>query len=273
MFELKPPTRCAIRLTAENWYLAPHPALRSVIAHYTVMPPHRPIVRLLTLIPDASGCIVCSLSENGISADLWGPTTKTCEVSHNGDTNLLLVFVEFMPGGLYRLTNLPTDELTDKILPLESALPVLNRDMVELLAQTQSADTLAARLDALFLRRLTDIRVTDSALALTGLISGLRPHNSVREIAQALCYSERHLNRLFHATHGMSAKTYLKLLRVNHLMLILRKPASLPLSTLAQEAGYYDESHLIHDFKGVCGVSPGVFLANASVFYNEPLKF
>ncbi|MFQ8761961.1 MAG: helix-turn-helix domain-containing protein [Intestinimonas sp.] len=44
------------------------------------------------------------------------------------------------------------------------------------------------------------------------------------------------------------------------------------LTRLAQELGYFDQSHFIHEFKSVCGVSPGRYLAHMSGFYKEPLK-
>ena len=42
---------------------------------------------------------------------------------------------------------------------------------------------------------------------------------------------------------------------------------------LAQELGYFDQAHFIHDFRAVCGVTPGAYRAGLSDFYNEPLKF
>ena len=48
-------------------------------------------------------------------------------------------------------------------------------------------------------------------------------------------------------------------------------PASI--AALAQEAGFYDQSHFIHDFSHICGVAPGAYLQNLSAFYNEIFKF
>ena len=53
----------------------------------------------------------------------------------------------------------------------------------------------------------------------------------------------------------------------------MRKPGEVSLTHLAQELGYFDQAHFIHDFRSVCGVTPGTYRAELSDFYNEPLKF
>ena len=69
----------------------------------------------------------------------------------------------------------------------------------------------------------------------------------------------------------MGCKAYFQVLRVNAAIRALQAgPPSL--TRLAQELGYFDQSHFIHEFKSVCGVSPGRYLAHMSGFYNEPLK-
>ena len=61
-------------------YFHPHPALKKYIAHYTLSPPCVSGPAHLTLIPDASGCLVFAFGPSGIQAHFWGPTTHTVEV-------------------------------------------------------------------------------------------------------------------------------------------------------------------------------------------------
>lgn len=50
------------------------------------------------------------------------------------------------------------------------------------------------------------------------------------------------------------------------------RPARPPLTRLAQELGYFDQAHFIHDFKaGLRGVARQ-YRAGMSAFYKEPLK-
>ena len=60
-----------IKRTDTHLYLLPHPRLRAMVAHYTVsFPGTGPVPDTLTLIPDASGCIVSD----------WAPYTAGCGV-------------------------------------------------------------------------------------------------------------------------------------------------------------------------------------------------
>ena len=67
---------------------------------------------------------------------------------------------------------------------------------------------------------------------------------------------------------------YLRLQRINRALSVLENPAdSFFLIALAQSLGYYDQSHFIHDFKSVCGITPTGYLQNMSDFYKETYKF
>jgi AraC-like DNA-binding protein len=80
--------------------------------------------------------------------------------------------------------------------------------------------------------------------------------------------SARHLNRLFWQYTGLSVKTITQTIRRQH---VCRQMFALPGGYLntALELGFYDQSHLIRDFKKHLLLSPGAFLQRfMSDFYN-----
>ena len=85
-------------------------------------------------------------------------------------------------------------------------------------------------------------------------------------------YSPRHLSRLFNEELGINIKTYLRLVRMNNAVKLM-KEGSNGLIAIAQLLGYYDQAHFIHDFKAIVGVSPKAYLENMSSFYNKNYKF
>ncbi len=80
----KRPELSILAHTPTHLYIAPHPLLRPYIAHYTFCAqgaqPKSHLPEKLTLIPDASGCVVFSYDGRALSGCFWGPTTKTVVV-------------------------------------------------------------------------------------------------------------------------------------------------------------------------------------------------
>lgn len=256
--------------TATHIYLLPHPDLRAYIAHYTYCPPvlprpaPAPGSRLLTLLPDASGCLVFTFAPDGLDSRVYGPTTRTVDVEKGLDGSPARFFVEFRPGGLFAFTGLPQWELTDRIEALTDVSPALAALAAEALGRAAGLDEFAYLIDRALLR------LDRSPAPVSPL---LRPGRGARE-NEVSGYSSRHLSRLFREGAGMGYKSYLRVLRINAAARRLRAgPESLTLTALAQDLGYFDQAHFIHDFKATCGVTPGTYRTRLTDFYNEPLKF
>ncbi|MCB7429791.1 helix-turn-helix transcriptional regulator [Erysipelatoclostridium ramosum] len=54
---------------------------------------------------------------------------------------------------------------------------------------------------------------------------------------------------------GCSMKTIQKIQRINQAVNLL-KQQSLSLTAIAQQCGFYDQAHFIHDFREICNVTP-----------------
>jgi AraC-like DNA-binding protein len=78
----------------------------------------------------------------------------------------------------------------------------------------------------------------------------------VRAVAVDLGVSERHLRRVFRETVGMSPKAFTRLARFQRALGAARKDARLSWASIAAAAGYYDQAHLIAEFRAIAGVTP-----------------
>lgn len=77
----------------------------------------------------------------------------------------------------------------------------------------------------------------------------------IDEFAMEACLSPRHFSRLFSSMAGLTPKDYLRLQRYRTALHELRKPGS-TLTGTALDCGYYDHSHMTHEFKAISGYSP-----------------
>lgn len=251
-------------------YLLPHPVLRPFVAHYTLCIPGPGLSSegTLDLIPDASGCLVFSLLPGGLEGRMYGPSTKVVTVRADFGVSPFRFFVEFKPGGLGYFTSAAQWELADKVVPLDDTAPALNRLMGDLFDASPDLDEFAHAADMALAALAPE---PGSFLPMLRRLSLAHGVAAVGELADYTGYSRRHLGRLFREGTGLSAKGFSRVLRMNEA--VRRLPNASSLTLLSQELGYFDQSHFIHDFRSVAGVSPTEYLARLSSFYNEPLKF
>ena len=105
----------------------------------------------------------------------------------------------------------------------------------------------------------------DHALSLIYQSSG---NIKVSQLASMVGWSSRHLNRLFRLHTGLSTKTFAQTIRIQHVCRQLSITPSDSLNT-ALKLGFFDQSHLIKDYKKRLLSNPGLFFERfKSDFYN-----
>lgn len=83
---------------------------------------------------------------------------------------------------------------------------------------------------------------------------------NVHRVADDLGVSERHLRRAFHETIGIGPKTFAKLARFRRALRSAREGRA-SWASIAASAGYYDQAHLIGEFRAIAGVTPQKLLS------------
>lgn len=270
----KRPELSILAHTPTHLYIAPHPLLRPYIAHYTFCAqgaqPKSHLPEKLTLIPDASGCVVFSYDGRALSGCFWGPTTKTVVVFGDAENIPLRFFIEFLPGGANRLLGLNLKDFTDRREPLDLVCPSLSIGIKNAFEQSQMVAYLSNAIDTLLLTALAEM--PGNPRPLSPILKHVSCQSTVSTAAEKIGYSERHLQRLITEALGMRYKTFTRLTRINLAMQRMEKDP-VAFTKLAHALGYYDQSHFNHDFKAVCGISPTKYYAHMSDFYNESYKF
>jgi AraC family transcriptional regulator len=83
---------------------------------------------------------------------------------------------------------------------------------------------------------------------------------TLTEVAGVACLSPYHFSRSFKQAVGVGPRRYILQRRVARAKTLLRR-TNQPLSWVAQEAGFADQSHLTAEFRRQIGVTPGQFRA------------
>lgn len=82
------------------------------------------------------------------------------------------------------------------------------------------------------------------------------------DLARFAGLSQRHLRRVFLEQTGLSPKLFCRVVRFRGVVERLAGAAAPPdWAELALEHGFYDQSHLVNEFRALSGVTPGQFAA------------
>ena len=167
--------------------------------------------------------------------------------------------VRFKPGRAFAMLGIPASELTDDRVPLSDVW----RDVEGMVDAVAGAATIRARVSA-FARAL-ERRLVDaprSAPDVDGAIRAIVASGGSIEVATlgpAIGVTRQHLARNFARWVGVPPKTFARVVRLQRLLAALRSARDPHWSALATWAGYYDQSHLVSEFKELTGVTPSAW--------------
>jgi AraC-like DNA-binding protein len=168
-----------------------------------------------------------------------------------------IVGVHFRPGGASPFLGVPSGELADTHVELEA---LWGRPAAELRERLCAAatpaerfslleQTLAARLDRTTSRHGA-VPVALDAFEQTA--TGVR----VRDVARRVGLSQRRFIQVFAAEVGLTPKLYGRVRRFQRALALVRGVPAPDWAQLAVECGYFDQSHLIRDFRAFAGLTP-----------------
>lgn len=84
---------------------------------------------------------------------------------------------------------------------------------------------------------------------------------SIQKLAEETGYSSCYVRRVFKQLHGISPKVFEKFVRFQNLLNKMDPNSrELRIEEIALDCGYYDQSHMIKDFKCFAGMTPEVYL-------------
>lgn len=151
--------------------------------------------------------------------------------------------------------------IAERIVPLEDLwTPAEARRLTERLFETRDTTDAAALVERAIAERLAAARTRREpkhlALAAAARLSRAR----VGEVAAALAVSERHLRRVFHEAVGVGPKAFTRLTRFHRALRAARRDGHAGWASIATAAGYYDQAHLIAEFRAIAGAPPRAFL-------------
>jgi len=88
------------------------------------------------------------------------------------------------------------------------------------------------------------------------ILKHLQEPLSLEQVAKEVGYSTAHINRLFKAQYGLTLHAFLLDKRVERAKELISQNKTATLTEIAYNAGFYDQSHFIKNFKKAYSLSP-----------------
>ena len=175
------------------------------------------------------------------------------------------IAVDFTPAGLQMLWQLPVNELSEQSLDLTSVLTTDVRSLTDQLREARSTARRFALVEGFLLRRLARVDrakrlYTDGRIE--AAVDAIRHHPGnvdLQRLAYRLNTTERTFRRRFTEVVGVSPKYYIRMQRFIHTRRWLEQQPKPDWQRVLSLTGYYDQAHLINEFKYFTGSSPRLY--------------
>jgi AraC-like DNA-binding protein len=161
-----------------------------------------------------------------------------------------------------RLLGLPLHELADRTVALSDFGPwgrALNEELVE----ARSVAQRAAMLDKHLAARLADTPDERADVAHAVAMLAQRPDIRIEALAADLGWSRKQLGRHVREATGVGPRLFRRLARFSRLVARIQRREIASWTELALDGGWFDQPHMLRDFRDFAGVTPREFLARS----------
>jgi AraC-like DNA-binding protein len=192
-------------------------------------------------------------------AIIIGPQTTRVDLSMG--KHHIIVSVAFHPGGMFRLLRVPMHELMDK--PFD-ATDLLGREITvvnDRLKECKNHWEMKTTVENYLLLKLRPHPLSPLERSLRMMLHQPPNVKSIDKAASAACLSIRQFERNSKELLGYSPKLFARLIRFSKAYRLKVNHQQQSWSAIAHACGYFDQMHLIRDFKEFTGTNPRLLTA------------
>ena len=175
----------------------------------------------------------------------------------DGPEEEAIMGVHFKPGGAFAVLGIPADEFTNRHVDLQTIWGPAAKVLRERLVALSQPIHRFRLVEYALLKRLCERPDHHGAVGI-GLEALIRSHGraKVRDISRAADLSQRRFIEVFTTEVGLTPKLFGRVQRFQNAVARSQHAPKVNWAGLAVECGYFDQSHLIHEFVEFTGLSP-----------------
>jgi AraC-like DNA-binding protein len=214
-------------------------------------------------------CALADPERHTILRHSWisGERTQPIVIDEAGYVHL--IGVRLRAGGAWPVLGIPLREFTDRVVELDAILgpeiATLRDRLGEAPTDNERFDLLEAWLARRARSRTQPTRSVNHALR---VIHGGTNAARIGRIAAEIGISHKHLLREFDRCVGLTPKLFARLCAFQRVIRSIGQKPEVNWSDTAAMCGYYDQAHLIHEFRAFSGLTPAGYLTRRGPFLN-----
>ncbi|MEQ1762254.1 MAG: helix-turn-helix domain-containing protein [Pyrinomonadaceae bacterium] len=163
--------------------------------------------------------------------------------------------VRFRPNAAMGFLGVAMSSLTDQVVPLSDVIGGLSGELESRIGETANFEERVAIVESALGSRRSNGDASIVA-GLTEMITESGGRMSVMELVDRSGVGERRIERMFDKYVGVSPKVFSRIVRFRSVVRSIEAADSFGLLDTALSFGYFDQSHMIHEFNEFAGTSP-----------------
>lgn len=208
----------------------------------------------LSVIPDGCIDILFRCDQKNPSAHVCGSVLERKTI--NLQENYEYFGVRFLPNQETQKMKYSLKEMIDREVPLVEMASIDENILNEIINHQNFYDKIS-----LFKKMIkNNIFSSDSSPSIIqyalNKIYSLKGNININQLAEETGYSSRYLRKQFEDHIGISPKLFSQIVRFQYSLFMLMKNNQYSISDIINENGYYDQAHLIKEFKRFGYLSP-----------------
>ena len=178
-----------------------------------------------------------------------------------------MIAVIFQPHGFRSVFNIPTCELYENLTPLDMIGVKSLSELQDKIGNTKDNDLCIKFIDDFFLKQLSitkeyNFNRMDAVISVINTL----PIIKFTSLAETACLGYKQFKRIFSEYVGINPQDFFRIVRFQRSLSLLSRKPNMNFTHLAYECGFYDQSHLIHEFKNFTNYNLGNYLTNNSPY-------
>jgi AraC-like DNA-binding protein len=252
----------------------PSKELLPYIKHYLFLESEGPGIKRLRLFSDGNtgmvfcfkGSLICGDQDiNNLNrlpgSFIYGQISEFKDLYLLNEASLLIAV--FQPDGINRLLKISAGAVKDRIISTEDLFGLHGLILHEKLFCQPYPEDKISLLNKFFLKQTPKYSLSNNILIEASLHFFIKNRGAItiNQLVKHTGYTERHIERAFSESVGISPKKFGNIIKLHHFLKILKdKSVQNNITAFCYEAGYFDQSHLIREFRKYTGITPTQYL-------------